>query len=336
VIDVARHVDHPLGVHVHDDTGSAVANSLAAVRAGARQVQGTINGIGERCGNANLSIIIPNLELKMGLSALPPGQLADLTEVSRFVAEVANLSTPSGMAYVGRSAFAHKGGMHVAAMRRHADSYQHADPALVGNVSRVVVSDLSGRGNVLTKAEELGVTIAEGEEVQALQEIKNAEARGLSYEGAEASVSLLLRRRQPDYAPPFSITDYQVMVGKRQGVEFVEATVRLEVNGQIVHTAGDGNGPVSALDSALRKALIPHYPSLAGVHLADYKVRILDSNSGTEAVTRVLIDSRDESASWSTVGASANIIDASMAALTDSLEFALGHGALGRSAPSNA
>lgn len=330
VSEVARRVDHALGVHVHDDTGSAVANSLAAVRAGARQVQGTINGIGERCGNANLSIIIPNLELKMGLLALPPGRLADLTEVSRFVAEVANLSTPNGMAYVGRSAFAHKGGMHVAAMRRRVDSYQHADPTLVGNVSRVVVSDLSGRGNVLTKAEELGVSIAEGEEVQALQDIKNAEARGLSFEGAEASVSLLLRRRKADYVPPFSILDYQVMVGKRQGVEFVEATVRLEVAGQIVHTAGDGNGPVSALDSALRKALAAHYPSLTHVHLADYKVRILDSNSGTGAVTRVLIDSRDEHASWSTVGASANIIDASMAALVDSLEYGLG-----RTTPSN-
>lgn len=324
--EVARRLAHPLGVHVHDDTGVAVANSLAAVRAGAGQVQGTINGIGERCGNANLSIIIPNLELKLGLRALPEGRLADLTEVSRFVAEVANLSTSSGMAYVGRSAFAHKGGTHVAAMRRHADAYQHTDPALVGNVSRVVVSDLSGRGNVLTKAEELGVVIADGDEVQALQDIKQAEARGLSYEGAEASVSLLLRRRQADYVPPFSIVDYQVMVGKRQGVEFVEATVRLEVAGQIVHTAGDGNGPVSALDSALRKALSPHYPTLSRIHLADYKVRILDSNSGTGAVTRVLIDSGDEHSSWSTVGASANIIDASMAALVDSMEYGLGLG----------
>jgi 2-isopropylmalate synthase len=323
VTAVARRVDHPLGAHVHDDTGCAVANTLAAVRAGARHVQGTINGIGERCGNANLSVIIPNLELKLGLLALPPGQLRDLTEVSRFVAEVANLSTPSGMAYVGRSAFAHKGGMHVAAMRRHVDSYQHADPALIGNESRVVVSDLSGRGNVLAKAEELGLQVAEGEEVRALEEIKNAEARGLSYEGAEASISLLLKRRQADYAPPFSILDYQVMVGKRLGVEFVEATVRLEVAGQVVHTAGDGNGPVGALDSALRKALAAHYPALSHIHLADYKVRILDSNSGTSAVTRVLIDSRDEHGSWSTVGASANIIDASMAALVDSMEFGL-------------
>jgi len=329
VTEVTRKVDHPLGIHTHDDTGCAVANALAAVRAGARQVQGTINGVGERCGNANLSIIIPNLELKLGMSALPPGRLEDLTEVSRFVAEVANLGVASGMAYVGRSAFAHKGGVHVAAMRRHVDSYQHADPALVGNESRVVVSDLSGRGNVLAKAEELGLAVADGEELLALEEIKNAEARGLSYEGAEASVSLLLRRRQAGYQAPFSILDYQVMVGKRQGASFVEATVRLEVAGQVVHTAGDGNGPVSALDSALRKALGTHYPALSGIHLADYKVRILDSNSGTGAVTRVLIDSRDEQGSWSTVGASANIIDASMAALADSMEYGLtrNHGA---------
>jgi len=327
VAEVAKRTAHSLGVHVHDDTGCAVANTLAAVRAGARHVQGTINGVGERCGNANLSVIIPNLELKLGHAALPPGRLKDLTEVSRFVAEVANLSTPSGMAYVGRSAFAHKGGVHVAAMRRHVDAYQHTDPALVGNESRVVVSDLSGRGNVLAKAEELGVAVADGEELRALEEIKQAEARGLSYEGAEASVSLLLLRRRADYVPPFSIVDYQVMVGKRQGVEFVEATVRLEVAGQIVHTAGDGNGPVSALDSALRKALSAHYPALSGIHLADYKVRILDSNSGTGAVTRVLIDSRDDGESWSTVGASANIIDASMAALADSIEYGLGRSA---------
>jgi len=323
VAEVGRRVDHSLGIHVHDDTGCAVANTLAAVRAGARQVQGTINGVGERCGNANLSVILPNLELKLGMSALPVGRLKDLTDVSRFVAEVANLSTPSGMAYVGRSAFAHKGGVHVAAMRRHVDSYQHADPALVGNESRVVVSDLSGRGNVLAKAEELGVTVADGDEIQALADIKNAEARGLSYEGAEASVSLLLLRRQPGYTAPFSVEDYQVMVGKRQGAEFVEATVRLKVAGEVVHTAGDGNGPVSALDSALRKALAPHFPALGRIHLADYKVRILDSNSGTGAVTRVLIDSRDEHDSWSTVGASPNIIDASMAALMDSLEYGL-------------
>ncbi len=313
----------PLGIHAHDDTGAGVANSLAAVRAGASHVQGTINGVGERCGNANLSVIIPNLELKFGVRTLPPGQLKELTEVSRFVAEIANLSPNKGMAYVGRSAFAHKGGVHVAAMRRHVDSYQHVDPSLVGNTMRVVVSDLSGRGNVLSKAEELGVSVDAEMSEEALLEIKEAETRGLSYEGAEASVSLLLKRKSANYSPLFEVLDYQAMVGSRQGTEFVEATVRLKVQEQVVHTAGDGNGPVGALDSALRKALTPHYPQLQHIHLADYKVRILDSRSGTGAITRVLIDSRDERGGWSTVGASPNIIEASMMALIDSFEFGL-------------
>lgn len=323
VRDVHARVDHPVGIHAHDDTGCGVANSVAAVRGGATQVQGTINGIGERCGNANLSVIVPNLELKLGLRALPEGQLREIAEVSRFIAEVANLSPNEHMAYVGRAAFAHKGGVHVAAMRRHADSYQHVDPALVGNEMRVVVSELSGKGNVLSKAEELGLVVDEGAETEALEEIKRAEARGLSYEGAEASVSLLLQRRREGYVPLFEVLDYQAIVGKRQGLEFVEATVRLRVGDEIVHTAGDGNGPVSALDSALRKALVPFYPALEGLHLADYKVRILDSGSGTGAITRVLIDSRDEQGEWSTVGASSNIIEASMDALLDSIEFGL-------------
>lgn len=323
VREVQARIPHPLGIHAHDDTGCGIANSLAAVRAGASQVQGTINGIGERCGNANLSVIIPNLELKWGLRALPPEHLRDLTETSRFVAEVANLAPPKGMAYVGNSAFAHKGGMHVAAMRRHVDSYQHIDPALVGNEMRVVVSDMSGRGNILSKAEELGMDVSAGADLAALEQIKQAEARGMSYEGAEASVSLLLQRQIESYKPPFTILDYQVMVGQRQGYEFVEATVRLEVHGEIVHTAGDGNGPVSALDSALRKALTPYYPSISQLHLADFKVRILDGGLSTNATTRVLIDSRDSRGSWSTVGASTNIIEASMQALVDSIEFGL-------------
>ncbi len=324
---VKQHVSTAIGIHVHDDTGCGVANSLAAVRAGANQIQGTINGIGERCGNANLSVIIPNLELKWKVQALPSGKLAELTETSRFVAEIANLSPHKGMAYVGRSAFAHKGGVHVAAMRRHVDSYQHIDPATVGNEMRVVVSDLAGRANVATMAEEMGVEVSADLELETLQEIKAAEARGLSYEGAEASVSLLMQRKHSDYKPPFVVLDYQAMVGSRQGTEFVEATVRLEVDGQIVHTAGDGNGPVGALDSALRKALGSHFAHLGEIHLADYKVRILDSSSGTGAITRVLIDSRDERGGWSTVGASANIIEASMMALIDSFEFGLTRGA---------
>ena len=320
---VIKRLAMPVGIHAHDDTGCGVANSLAAVRAGANHVQGTINGVGERCGNANLSVIIPNLEIKFGAKTVPEGQLKEITEVSRFVAEIANLNLVKGMPYVGQSAFAHKGGVHVAAMRRHVDSYQHIDPAQVGNEMRVVVSDLSGRGNVLSKAEELGVEVEHGAGLEALQEIKDAETRGLSYEGAEASVSLLLKRKSADYQALFDVLDYQAMVGRRHGTEFVEATVRLKIGEEIVHTAGDGNGPVGALDSALRKALGPHYEKLNNIHLSDYKVRILDSGSGTGAITRVLIDSRDHQGSWSTVGASTNIIEASMMALIDSFEYGL-------------
>ncbi|MFZ5895703.1 MAG: citramalate synthase [Myxococcota bacterium] len=313
-----------LGIHVHDDSGTGVANSLAAVRAGARHVQGTINGYGERCGNANLSVIIPNLELKLGYRCLPQGRLIELTEMSRFVADVANLTLAPQTAYVGKSAFAHKGGVHVAAMRRHAESYQHITPELVGNVMRVVVSELSGRGNVLSKAEELGVDIDGGIEVETLKDIKDAEARGLSYESAEASVALLLKRRAKDYTPLFHILDYQVQVGKRRQSEtFAEAVVKLSVGDEILHTAAEGNGPVGALDTALRKALTPVYPMVQQVHLADYKVRILDGAAGTGAVTRVLIDSRSETERWSTVGASPNIIEASLHALVDSIEYGL-------------
>jgi 2-isopropylmalate synthase len=314
--------DHRVGIHAHDDTGCGVANSLAAVRAGATHVQGTINGYGERCGNANLSVIAPNLELKLDVRCLLPGKLAEVSELSRFVAEVANLAPDAHMAYVGRSAFAHKGGIHVAAMRRTAASYQHIDPALVGNESRVVVSELSGRGNVLSKAEELGVKVSDGLDVEALNDIKAAEARGVSYEGAEASVALLLGRKSKDYRPLFEVLDFETRVGRRgAGDTYAEATVK--VGHQTLHTAAEGNGPVSALDAALRKALTPVYPALAGIHLADYKVRILDGKDATGATTRVLIDSRDEHRDWSTVGASPNIIQASLEALVDSIEYGL-------------
>jgi 2-isopropylmalate synthase len=314
---------HPVGIHAHDDTGCGVANSVAAIRGGASHVQGTINGYGERCGNANLSVVIPNLELKLGRRCLLPGKLAELAEVSRFVADVANLAPDPHMAYVGKSAFAHKGGVHVAAMRRNSDSYQHVDPDLVGNAMRVVVSELSGRGNVLSKAEELGVHVSEGAELETLREIKEAEARGVSYDSAEASVALLLTRKATDYQPLFRVVDYQVQVGRRGNHGFAEAVVKLEVGAHVLHTAAEGNGPVSALDAALRKALTPVYPTLASIHLADYKVRILDGNDGTGATTRVLLDSRDEHRAWSTVGASPNIIEASVDALVDSIEYGL-------------
>jgi 2-isopropylmalate synthase len=321
---VTSALSHPVGIHAHDDTGCAVANSVAAVRAGARHVQGTINGYGERCGNANLCTIIANLELKLGLQCVPHGKLQQLTELSQYVAEVANASPNKQHPYVGHSAFAHKGGVHVAAMRRSSVSYQHVEPERVGNKMRVVVSELSGRGNVLAKAEELGVEVSAGDEVEALRIIKESEARGLSFDSAEASVALLLRRRVPSYEPPFRVLEYQVMVAKRRDANtFAEAVVKLQVGDEVMHTAGEGNGPVSALDAALRKALVPVYPIVSRIQLADYKVRILDGQFGTQSTTRVLIDSRDGAHSWSTVGASSNIIEASLHALVDSIEYGL-------------
>jgi 2-isopropylmalate synthase len=323
VTEVARLVNHPLGIHAHDDTGCGVANTLAAVRAGARHVQGTVNGYGERCGNANLSVIIPNLELKLGFRVLEPGKLAGISDLSHFVAEVANLAPDAHMAYVGKSAFAHKGGVHVAALRRNPDSYQHVTPELVGNTMRIVVSELSGRGNVLAKAEELGLTVTGGVELEALREIKEAENRGLSYEGAEASIALLLQRKADDYVPLFQVIDYQIQVGKRRGTEtFAEAVVKVQVGKQTLHTAAEGNGPVSALDKALRKAITSRHPHLSDIELTNYKVRILDQDRGSDAITRVLLDSADGEREWGTTGVSGNVIEASWQALVDSLEYA--------------
>jgi 2-isopropylmalate synthase len=317
--------NHPLGIHAHNDGECAVANSIVAIREGCIQVQGTINGYGERCGNANLCSIIPDLELKMGLSSLPNGQLHSLYDLSHYVSEMANLAPDEHLAYVGKSAFAHKGGIHVAAMRRNAKSYQHIDPDQVGNQSRVIVSELSGRGNLLSKAEEYQLDNIGGEEVAGvLDEIKALEAKGFSFEAAEASVILLMKRQQPGYIPPFELIDFSSNVEHRQGRGiFAEATVKVKIDGEIVHTAAEGNGPVNALDAALRKALAPHFPVIDRFHLLDYKVRILDGNNGTTAITRVLIDTLNGTKQWSTVGASANIIEASWRALADSVEYGL-------------
>lgn len=313
-----------IGVHTHNDSELAVANTLAAVRAGATQVQGTINGYGERCGNANLCSIIPDLELKMGYSTLVEGSLRHLTHVALAVAEIANLAPDNHLAYVGKSAFAHKGGIHVAAMRRNVQSYQHIDPELVGNEMRILVSDLSGQGNLLSKAEELGLDVSKNEAVKVLEEIKQLEHQGFVFEGAEASVAIRLHRARPDYKPIFTLIDFTVMVEDRRGRGSIsEAMVKLDVDGEVVHTAAEGNGPVNALDMALRKALVPRYPELADFQLADYKVRILDGANGTAAVTRVLIDTQRGARRWSTVGAGANIIRASWLALVDSVEYGL-------------
>jgi len=315
----------PLGIHTHNDSEVAVANSLAAVREGAVQVQGTINGVGERCGNANLCSLIPDLELKLGLRCLPEGNLSRLYELSHFVSEVANVTPDEHMAYVGKSAFAHKGGVHVTSMRRNEKSYQHVDPSLVGNKMRVVVSDLSGRGNIISKAEEHGVDVESHDDVAVvLKDVKELESQGFSFEAAEASVAMMLKRQQSDYKPPFELVDFFVNVEHRDGRgTFAEATVKVKVNGEVLHTAAEGNGPVNALDIALRKALVPYYPELASFHLADYKVRILDGENGTQAITRVLIDTQNGTKRWSTVGASGNIIEASWWALADSVEYGL-------------
>ncbi len=321
-------VDTPLGIHAHNDSDVAVANTLIAVRAGCTQVQGTVNGYGERCGNANLISVIPDLQLKMGYRCVSDEQLTRLRELSLFVSELANLSPDPHQPFVGQSAFAHKGGAHVNAMVKNERTYQHIDPALVGNRKRVLVSELSGKDNIAVKRSEFGLDgLDRATERRVLAHIKELESRGFAFESAEASVELLLRRARADYRRPFELIDYTATVEHRQGRGLIsEATVKVRVGGQIFHTAAEGNGPVNALDKALRKALLPFYPQLERVQLTDYKVRILDSQSATAAQVRVLIDSTDGRRSWGTVGASSNIIEASWQALADSVEYALLNG----------
>jgi 2-isopropylmalate synthase len=315
------------GIHTHNDAELAVANSLAAVQAGVRHVQATINGYGERCGNANMVSILAGLALKTEHALLPAGggQLGALTELSRAVAEIANVAPNDYQPYVGHSAFAHKGGVHGAAVAKVERSYQHIDPTAVGNEGRLVVSELGGRANTAIRAKQLGHQldgVVEPAVLSAL--IKRLESEGLSFEGAEASFELLIRRHQADYRAPFRIVDYTCLVDKRSDADLrAEATVKVEVDGELLHTAADGNGPVNALDAALRKALRAFYPLLDRVHLYDYKVRILDSGAATGARTRVTIESTDGSLEWSTMGSDTNIIAASAIALGDSLEYAI-------------
>ena len=326
VAQVHEAVDLPLGIHCHNDSGLAVANSLLAVEAGAVHVQGTINGYGERCGNADLCALIPNLQLKMGYECLSDEQLRSLTDVAHYVSNRANLIPDHHQPYVGQSAFAHKGGMHVNAMVKCERSFQHVDPTLVGNQKHIVVSELAGRSNILYKVDEYGleVDLDSAKTRDLLSHIKELENQGFQFEGAEASVELLIRRSQDSYAPPFELIDFHVLVrDKENGIMASEAMVKLKVGDDVMLTAAEGNGPVNALDQAVRKALLPHYPQLEPVHLVDYKVRILDGDAGTAAMTRVLIDSSDGRRTWSTVGSSSNIIEASWQALADSLEYVL-------------
>jgi len=328
---VKKQTTVPLGIHAHNDGGLAVANTLAAVQAGVSQVQGTINGYGERCGNTNLCSIIPALKLKMGIDCVTNAQLAKLTEVSHYVSEVANLVPDAFLPYVGSNAFTHKAGLHVSGLVKWIDSYQHIDPSQVGNRPRVLVSELSGKRNILYKAKELGLDLPlQGKEIQKLlEQVKLLESRGFQYENAEASFELLLHRAKPDYKPPFELVDFMVVVEKRRrppaqkNLEEMlsEAVVKVRVGDEVMHTAAEGNGPVNALDQALRKALLRFYPSLAQVRLVDYKVRILEESAGTGSQVRVLIESSDGVGEWRTVGGSTNIIEASWLALADSLEY---------------
>jgi len=313
----------PLGIHTHNDGEMAVANALAAVEAGCTQVQGTINGYGERCGNANLVSLIPALQLKMGHACVSEQSLMRLTELSRAVSEIANLPPDPHAPYVGASAFAHKGGVHVAAVEKVAQSYEHISPERVGNTQRVVVSELSGRGNVRVRASQLGIE-HKGLEGGVVSRIKELESQGYQFEAAEGSFELLVRRSQKGYVPPFELLDVVVIVERRfgQGL-FTQATVKLRVADEVIHTAAEGEGPVHALDHALRKALARFYPRIKDVRLADYKVRILDPEMATAAKTRVLIEARCGAERWSTIGVSQNIIGASCEALVDSLELHL-------------
>ena len=314
------------GIHTHNDAELAVANALAAVDAGVRHVQATINGYGERAGNANIVSLLANLALKTSYAVAGADRLSELSGLSHAVAEIANLAPDDHQPYVGRSAFAHKGGVHGAAQVKTPRAYQHIDPAIVGNRGRLVVSELGGKANAGSRAAELGVELADsGLDSKALSNlVKELESEGASYEGAEASFELLVERHRPDYVAPFQVLDFTVVVERRDGTSTrAEATVKVEVNGEQLHTASDGSGPVNALDRALRKALGAFYPQLDAVHLVDYKVRILDGASATAAKTRVVIESVAGGEAWSTMGVGENIIAASATALADSLEYAL-------------
>ena len=321
---VAAVGDTQIGIHAHNDTDCAVANSLAAVRAGATHVQGTANGIGERCGNANLMSLIPNLQLKVGVPVVGDDDLAHLTHVSHEVAEVLNLTIDPHAPYVGHAAFAHKAGLHVSALAKRADTYQHIDPALVGNDLRLLVSELAGRATVVLKGAEFGVDLTDEDANRVLQRVKDLEHVGYTFEAADASFELLMRTETGHRATHFRLESFRTIVERREDAKVVaEATVKVWVGEERLIGTGEGNGPVDALDQAFRAAIGQRLPSLTSLHLADYKVRILDPGSGTGATTRVLIRSSDGERDWETVGVSPNVIEASWLALADAYDYAL-------------
>ncbi len=326
-----------IGIHSHNDTDTAVASAISAVEAGAFQVQGCINGYGERTGNANMISVIGNLNLKMGIEAISPEQLTSLTEVSNFVSERANRAPFQFQPFVGSSAFSHKGGLHAAATQKSVQAYQHIEPSIVGNSNDVVISELSGRGNVVHRIREMGLDadLNDADARRIVQHVKDQESKGFSYEGANASFDLVLRRALPNYEAPYDLVDFMVVIENRRRSSFgtgwrkdgaehpmlSEATVKVRVGDEIIHTAAEGDGPVGALDGALRKALIDAYPELNAIRLTDYKVRVVNEGAGTGAAVRVVIESADDKDVWHTAGASANILEASWQALTDSFEW---------------
>ncbi len=318
----------PIGIHTHNDSDCATANTLTAVRAGARHVQGTINGLGERCGNANLCTVIPNLAFKMGFDCLTPEKIKTLTEVSRFIFELGNLNPVMNMPYVGESAFAHKAGLHVDALLKDKCTYEHIDPALVGNERRFLISELSGKSNILAELEKAKITQDRKLAKEILARVQELEDQGYQFEAANASFDLLVKKTLGTYKPSFELIKYYVTVEKRTSGEMVnEATVKLKVGDKVQHVVGEGDGPVNALDAALRKALQNIYPAIKDVHLIDYKVRVVNAKAGTAARVRVIIESRDKTSIWGTVGVSENIIEASWQALSDSVEYKLQKGA---------
>ena len=324
VEEVREHLNAPLGIHTHNDTEMAVANSVAAVQAGCVQVQGTFNGYGERCGNANLVSIIPTLRLKLGYDCLSAFALKELTEASRYVAETANMRHQDSQPYVGNSAFAHKAGVHVNAILKNCKTYEHIDPVLIGNSRRMLISELSGKSSIMAKAEEMGLKIDKksNKASSILTQVQDMEQNGYQFELAEASLMMLMRRAVEKDKKHFTVKDIRIIVEKRLGGDIVsEATVKVEVDGETMHTVSLGDGPVHALDRALRKSLQGFYPEIKNMHLSDFSVRVLDEKAGTAAKVRVLIQSQDKTDSWWTVGVSENIIEASWKALIDSVEY---------------
>jgi 2-isopropylmalate synthase len=322
--EVKKKINSPLGIHAHNDAESAVANSLLAIEAGATHVQGTINGFGERCGNANLCSVIPNLILKMNKHTGQEKNLDKLTSLSHYVDEVMNQVPNRRAAFVGKSAFTHKGGIHVSSILKDSRMYEHIEPALIGNRQHVIISDLSGKSNIHYKAKEFGIDLPEDKEFSKkfVNQIKTLEYEGFIFDGAEASFELLLLADLNEYKPFFEVTYTKINVlMNEEGHKYAEAVLKVKVGKDVEHTAADGNGPVNALDKALRKALVRFYPEVKNVHLVDYKVRVLNERNGTAAKVRVLVESGDEEKTWSTVGVSHDIIEASLQALNDSLNY---------------